>query len=146
MKRLFKNILCPVDFDDNSVAILKLAAELSEEADGTLWLLHVIPVLVAEAGVPLEPFPISEQDAKAKLEEIARDHLGEKARHQILVRVGDPARVILKVAEERNVDSIVMATHGRKGIGRLLLGSVAEQVVRGSTRPVLTVRPKPDGT
>jgi nucleotide-binding universal stress UspA family protein len=54
---------------------------------------------------------------------------------------GDPAKAILRAADELKVDSVVMATHGRKGLGRLILGSVAERVVRESPRPVLTVRP-----
>jgi len=63
------------------------------------------------------------------------------ARYEIYTQIGgEPANAILKAVEELGVDSVVMPTHGRKGIGRLILGSVAERVVRESPRPVLTVR------
>jgi nucleotide-binding universal stress UspA family protein len=56
------------------------------------------------------------------------------------LKEGDPATEILRLAEERKVDVIVMGTHGRTGLGRLLMGSVAEQIVRKAPCPVLTVR------
>jgi nucleotide-binding universal stress UspA family protein len=57
-----------------------------------------------------------------------------------VVREGPAAEDILRVAEEKNVDLIVMATHGRSGVRRLVLGSVTEKVIRATARPVLTVR------
>jgi nucleotide-binding universal stress UspA family protein len=141
MKKLFKKILCPIDSADNLTSSLDLARDVAEGPDTTICLFHVIPVVpVLAPGV--SPLTISESEARAKLEKIAREHLAGKAKYEIHIKIdGDPAMAILKTADELNVDSVVMATHGRKGLGRLILGSVAERVVRESPRPVLTVRP-----
>jgi nucleotide-binding universal stress UspA family protein len=141
MTKLFKKILCPIAFDDNSIAALTLARDLTEGRDALIYLLHVVPATtVPISPIPLEPFPQTEHDARAKLEEIARAHLEGKVYYQILSRTGDPARITIQVLEEVGADSIVMATHGRKGVSHFFLGSVAERVVRESPRPVLTVR------
>jgi nucleotide-binding universal stress UspA family protein len=146
MKKFFKKILCPIDSADNLTGSLELACDVAEGADTTICLLHVIPVVpVLAPGV--SPLPISESEARAKLEKIAREHLAGRLRYEIHTKIdGDPAKAILKTADELNVDSIVMATHGRRGLGRLILGSVAERVVRESHRPVLTVRPTAEST
>jgi len=141
MTKLFMKILCPVAFDDNSIAALTMACDLTEGRDATIYLLHVVPTpTIPGSPIPLEPFPQTEHDARAKLEEIARDHLEGKVKYQILSRTGDPARIAIQVLDEVGADSIVMATHGRTGVGHFFLGSVAERVVRESPRPVLTVR------
>lgn len=140
MKKLFSKILCPVDpLDDLSG--LDVACALAQEAgDATLLLLYVIPVVISSApGV--NPLPISQAEAESMLRKIAQEQLEGKVRYQIYTKVGgDPGSVIVKAVEELAADSVVMATHGRKGIGHLILGSVAERVVRESPRPVLTVR------
>jgi nucleotide-binding universal stress UspA family protein len=141
MKKFFKKILCPIDSADNLTSSLDVACDVAEGADTTICLFHVIPVVpVLAPGV--SPLPIPESEARAKLEKTAREHLDGKLNYEIYTKIdGDPAKAILKAADELKVDSIVMATHGRKGLGRLILGSVAERVVRESPRPVLTVRP-----
>ncbi len=141
MTILFKKILCPVAFDDNSITALTVARDLTEGRDATIYLLHVVPTTTIPASpIALEPFPQSEHDARAKLEKLARDHLEGKVKYQILARTGDPARIAIQVLDEVGADSIVMATHGRKGVSHFFLGSVAERLVRESPRPVLTVR------
>jgi nucleotide-binding universal stress UspA family protein len=66
-------------------------------------------------------------------------------RYELATRTGKPAETINQAAEDFDVDLIVMATHGRTGVTRLFLGSVAEHVLRASKRPVITIRPK-DGS
>ncbi|SRR5579875_71326 len=140
--KLFSRILCPVSFDANSAAALDLARELAENNNGIIGLIHVVPAVPIEsAPVPMEPFPQSEHDARAALERLAREHLEGRVRYQLIARSGDPARVIIDAAREFGADSIVMATQGRTGISHLLLGSVAERVVREAPCPVLTIRP-----
>jgi nucleotide-binding universal stress UspA family protein len=78
--------------------------------------------------------------AHAKLALIQQQFLGTQARVELVVREGPAAEDILHVAEEKNVDLIVMATHGRSGVRRLALGSVTEKVIRATSRPVLAVR------
>ncbi|MGO9450408.1 MAG: universal stress protein [Candidatus Binataceae bacterium] len=143
MAKFFKKILCPVDFDDNSMAALHYARDLAKEHDATLYVLHVVFVPVASPGFPLEPYPVvSDEPGKLELEKIAKKYLDGKVRYELACRTGKPAETISQAAEDFNVDLIVMATHGRKGVTHLLLGSVAEHVVRASNRPVLTIRPK----
>ena len=143
MKALFKNILCPIDFDDNSIAALQYARDFAVKNDATLHVLHAVYAPLASPRFTLEPYEgLSEQPGKLALEKIAREHLQGRARYELAVRTGKPADVINQAAEDLNIDLIVMATHGKTGVTRLLLGSVAEHVVRTSKRPVLTVRPE----
>lgn len=141
MQKLFTKILCPISFDENSIAAVEVARELVQDKDAAIYLLHVVPTPpVPATPIPMEPFPQTEHDARVKLQEVAQQHLEGKVKYEILARSGDPARVIIAAVEEVGADSIVMATHGRKGVSHFFLGSVAERVVRESPRPVLTVR------
>ncbi|MGO9058342.1 MAG: universal stress protein [Candidatus Binataceae bacterium] len=140
MKNIFKKILCPVDFDENSIAALDAARDLAVDPDARLYVLHVVRLVLAGFPKELHSYPLTEHDARARLQDIARDHLEAKVRYEVLLRTGDPASVILRAVEELGVDSVVMATHGRTGLGHFVLGSVAETVVRESPRPVLTIR------
>jgi len=136
----FSNILCPVDFDQNSLAAVPYAAELAREHNAALYLLHVIHLHPA-----VEPgFSSGEAEATArtKLEKIGHQKLKVGTRYELLVIAGDPADEVLQAATRLGIDLIVMATHGRKGLRRLVLGSVAERVVREAQCPVLTVKPK----
>ena len=136
-----KKILCPVDFDPNSLAALNFGWRLAEEYGAAISLLHVVPVPFEPSEVSREP-PTSEweQDTRARLAKVAAENLGAGAKYELVMRRGDPARAILEVEKELRPDLIVMATHGRKGLSYLVLGSVAVSTVRKSTVPVLTVR------
>jgi universal stress protein A len=141
MTKLFTRILCPVSFDANSAAALATARDLAAGSDAIIYLLHVVPAApVPSSPIPLELFPQTEHDARSKLQELANAQLEGRVRYEIMARTGDPARVVIAVAQQVSADSIVMATHGRKGVSHFFLGSVTEQVVRESACPVLTVR------
>jgi len=138
MPKLFKKILCPIQFDDNSIAALDQACELAHESDATLYVMNVVFLPLAA----LEPRPdMSEQPSRHALEKLARERLHGKVRYELLVRTGKPAEIINQIAEQLGVDLIVMATHGRTGVSHLFLGSVAERVIRTAKPPVLTIRP-----
>ena len=140
MSKIFNKILCPIGFDRNSVAALKFAHELADPAKGMLYLLHVVSVPRIEP-IMLEPNPVLTKGiAERELKKLVQQHLTSDASYRIITRRGDPASVIVAVAEESNVDLIVMPTHGHTGIERMILGSVAERVVREASRPVLTIR------
>jgi nucleotide-binding universal stress UspA family protein len=146
MPKIFNKILCPVSFDRNSTAALKFADELADPDKSTLYLLHIVSVPRIEP-IMLEPNPVlSEGIAERELEKLAKQHLTSSTSYRIMIRTGDPALVIVTVAEELNVDLIIMPTHGHTGIARMILGSVAERVVREAKRPVLTIRPGSRGT
>ncbi len=139
---MFRKILCPVDFDENALSALDTAIELAREHSGIVHLFHVVAAPMETIGQPLEfePFRAAAEPTKQRLEEIAKERIGDRAQYDVIVVAGDPATEILREAGGPEVDVVVMATHGRTGLRRLVLGSVAERVVRESPRPVLTVR------
>jgi universal stress protein A len=140
MAKTFDKILCPVAFDRNSVAALRFACELVEPETSTLYLLHVVSAPTIET-IVTEPHPIlTEAIAGRELEKIARQHLPSNFPYRIVLRSGDPASLIVAVAEELPADLIVMPTHGNRGVLGLIIGSVAERVVREAKQPVLTIR------
>lgn len=139
------NILVPVDHSPFSEQALEYAAELATKLDAKLTLLTVIGIPtygVPELGVGITASMMDNlvRDNQTALDELAKRY--EAVVGQTLVRAGDARDVILQTAEETKADMIVMGTHGRRGISRALLGSVAEMVVRTSPVPVLTVRGK----
>jgi nucleotide-binding universal stress UspA family protein len=91
--------------------------------------------------VVLEPHPIlTEGIAEREPQKLASVHLPSNFAYQIVLRDGDPASSIVAVAEELQADLIVMPTHGRQGIMHMIIGSIAERVIRKAKIPVLTVR------
>lgn len=135
----FHSIVVPVDFDDSAPGALALARELAVAGDATIHVLHVIAILLAP-GEGASAIAVHEDEVKAALEKIAREQLGG-VRHEVHIRSGDTARAIVEAAHDLGADLIAMPTHGRRGLPRFLLGSVAERVVREAACPVLTVRP-----
>ncbi len=140
MAPIFRKILCPVAFSDNSMAALDQAATLARKDDALLYVMHVEFVPMSTPARLAEYVTVSTQPDKLRLEQIALKRLA-KVRHELVVQVGWPAEVIEKAAEDLDVDLIVMATHERTGIDRLFVGSIAEHVLRTSRRPVLTFGP-----
>jgi universal stress protein A len=137
----YTNILCAFDFDGNSTTALLLASALAMESSATLHILHIARVPTQDMDVPLpfDPDPRWEKEARAKLELIAKDTLKTGVKYVIDVRTGVPDIDIVRAAQELGVDLIVMVTHGRKGIERLVMGSVTEHVVREAPCPVLVL-------
>ncbi len=142
MGKLFNKILCPIDFSPNSIAALEVARQLAVQSKGTVTLLHALlpPVEVGQP-IVLEPMAGGVEVAQ-RLKALAADKLSDKIPSEIDVVVGNAASEIIEGAARHHCDSVVMATHGRTGLKHLILGSVAERVVRESAVPVLTVRPK----
>jgi nucleotide-binding universal stress UspA family protein len=140
---MFNRILCPIDFSPNSLAALDVARRLAEQSKGTLTLLYVEPQPM-EVGQPILLEPIAGIDPKKRLQAIAANKLDGTTAYEIEVVMGDAASEIVQGEARHQCDSVVMATHGHTGLQHLLLGSVAERVVRESAVPVLTVRPNAD--
>lgn len=143
MAAAFEKILCPVDLNPVSLSALHLARRIAVASKGQIVVLYVVPIPIEALGAPitLEPYAIPEQKAKAQLELEVPALLGSDVSHEIVIRTGDPVVQILSAEKEFSVDLVVMATHGRRGLGHFFLGSVAERVVRESPSPVLTIRP-----
>lgn len=142
-----KNILVPVDFSANAERALDYACELAVKLDATVHVLHVvgIPALgVPELGVAVTASMIDQivLDHQAALDKLVDKKRSGGARFgEVILRTGDARDTILQAAHHLGADLIVMGTHGRRGLSRMLLGSVAESVVRTSQCPVLTIRP-----
>jgi len=134
-------ILVPTDLGDAAEHALDYALELARGTGGRVYLLHVVPL---PAGGFSELGALS-REAEARLLEAHQRAVNALAEPRgavaMLVRRGDPRDAIPEAAEGLDADLIVIATHGRRAISRLLLGSVAESVVRTAPCPVLTVRP-----
>ncbi len=137
----FRNILCPVDFDDNSLEALDVAANVARQNDGIVFVLHVVPMMAAPTGMSayVEMYKGLEETARDKLKDIAHRRL-TGLKYELLTDTGSPAAIILRTEKSAGADLVVMATHGRRGFSRFFLGSVAELVLRESICPVLTVR------
>src|SRR5579884_1107109 len=136
-------VLHPTDFSENSEYAFQVACELARDYKARLVLLHVMaPPMVIYAGgpVPAEAWPSIDQ-VQEKLRELHGQ--AHQVRVEAQVMEGDPVDMILRAAEETDCDVIVMGTHGRTGLGRLLMGSVAEAVIRKAPCPVLSVKPVP---
>jgi len=136
----FSKILCPVDFDQNSLLALQIATELTQENKATLDLLHVVAIPPGPE-VAL-PFGKMENTARTRLERLARQKVSSKVPCQVEIMTGDPGAEIIQAAKRLGTDLIVMATHGRKGLRHFVLGSVAEHVIREAPCPVLAVKAK----
>lgn len=137
----YRNILCPVDFDDSSMDALETAANLCRQNDGTIFVLHVVPMVTQPMGAPVyvDLYQGQEEAALKRLKEIARKRLAG-LKYELMTQIGNPSDVILKAEKRTRADLLVMATHGRRGLSRFLLGSIAELALRESTCPVLAVR------
>lgn len=142
MTRNFTTIMVPTDFSYASDAALGYARMLAARFGASLHLLHVVdePGSWSEVYAALPEIQLRlSADAARRLEAMAAC-LPQELHATSAVVCGAPVPSIVKTAEARGVDLIVMGTHGRRGMGHLLLGSVAERVVRLAPCPVLTVR------
>lgn len=134
-----KRILVPIDFSTHSLNALAYARGLAQQFGAELLLLHVIE--------PIQFITVSDvYDEQRRRSDAALTRLGDDLVRQgvkvhIRVEPGVPAHVIVQAAKNSGVDMISMGTHGRSGLAHMLIGSVAERVVRSATCPVLTVRP-----
>jgi nucleotide-binding universal stress UspA family protein len=138
-----KQILVPTDLSEGAAQALDYACELARPLGAQVHLLNVVtvPALgVPELGVALTSSMLDQLvvDSQSEIDRLAQTRCSSQI-GQALVKVGDARDVINQTAKELGVDLIVMGTHGRRGISRALLGSVAETVVRSAPCAVLTV-------
>lgn len=145
-----KKILYPTDFSQYSLAALPYAIGLTQQNDAKLYCLHVVEMpheeyLTSEYMVPLSIPHVPEdkvlRTARARLERFVIENISEidkKVTARVLV--GTPFVEIIRYAREQSIDLIILGTHGRNALASMLLGSVAEKVVRKASCPVLTVR------
>ncbi len=141
-----RNILFATDFSEGSSHALPYALDIAKQYGAKLFLVHVIYDVAKSAGwyVPQvsidEIYQDMERSARAELEKsYINDIKGMKEVEHVVLQ-GIPYEEITKFAGEKKIDLVVLGTHGRRGIDRMLFGSTAEQVVRSAPCPVLSVR------
>jgi nucleotide-binding universal stress UspA family protein len=134
------NVVVPIDFSDNSLAAVDTALELVAAAS-QVHVIHVLPMLtVADPGVVWEP--VDDESRRSHAEDALRQRLADEKYRGVKVEVtiGDPGHEVADYAQQQHAELIVMPSHGRTGIRRLLIGSVAERVVRLAHCPVLVLK------
>src|SRR5262245_43432498 len=134
-----QKILFPTDFSPASQEALRWATSLARDCGASMLIVHVEEPPMAYGGGEMY-FPIEEnrEELRKSLAQVVPMDHDVPFEHMLLV--GDPAAAIAQTAEKEGCDLIVMGTHGRTGLTRLLMGSVAEAVVRKAKCPVLTVK------
>ncbi len=145
----FRKILITTDMSEFSLAAMEYAASVGLLYAAKLHLLYVLehsPAGAKRYGREADGHPEegqAEADVERELQQFVAHKVGTHIPLIPVVRSGPAPEVITRYAEEEGMDLIVMATHGRTGLRHILMGSVAEKVVRTSGVPVLTVRPQP---
>jgi nucleotide-binding universal stress UspA family protein len=142
---LFQKILIAIDSEPVAAHAADIAAELARLAEAEMAFIHVIdPELVNAADTGIQPavFAASVKEEAKKLIDDFRKRLPPQATALDFIQVGSPLTEIVKAAKDWPADLIVIGSHGRAGIKRALLGSVAEGVMRHAPCPVLVVRAK----
>jgi nucleotide-binding universal stress UspA family protein len=144
---MFSKILCPVDFSEASPAIAKTARELAQKFDAEIIVVYVAPSMIQyeifdlpAASLPQLVGDIVSGAEKTMAEFVTSHFTGVRATGKVVS--GDAAEAIVNLSQSEGADLIIMATHGRQGLNRLLFGSVAEKVVKTSPIPVMTIRPQ----
>ena len=141
-----KKLLAPTDFSDTSVETVVNASELATHFGAELLIAHVIPPIPTLPSDPHYNFEVPayqdalRENAQRQLAETVEGHVSDQVRTRTILSHGDPAKEIVRIAKEEQIDMIVIATHGLTGWQHLVFGSVAEKVVRTAKCPVLTVR------
>ena len=144
---MFKKILCPVDFSQFTQEVVDYAVDLAKKYGAELHVMHVVPNMTYFT--PYESFLTPENLVaveKKIQDDVERDFAKLLKNTDIptktAIRTGVAFVEIIDYAKTESIDLIVMGTHGRSGIEHILIGNVAEKVVRKSPCPVMTIRPK----
>ena len=138
---LWKKLIVPTDFSACSQPALAAAADLQQRSGAEVVLLHVTEP--AYEGLRVQTGELHgqmKQAAEIALKKITAEHFSHAAKVRLLVKEGRPADVICRVAAEEAADAVIIPTHGHSGLKHVLLGSVAEKVVRHAPCSVLVVR------
>lgn len=143
----FKRILFPVDLTENSDKLVPYVLTMAQTFSAAVHVLFVVRIFQYFTDIYVAPPSISVfenelvEGARKKMVEFTQTHFAEVPQAQSKVLLGDPSDVILEYIDEHQMDVVIMGTHGRKGLDRVLFGSVAERVVKNSRVPVLVINP-----
>ncbi len=143
MPREFKTILCPTDFSNHSARAIEYGVRFARSSQGLLLLAHVIHIPTEHYRDQLGhvmPFDDLKIGVQLKLQEMRDKYVGDYDKCELITEIGDPYEQLMGIVDKRNVDLLITSTHGRTAIDHLVMGSVAEKIVRHSTCPVFIVR------
>jgi nucleotide-binding universal stress UspA family protein len=144
-----KNILIPTDFSKYSDAALNIAADIAATYDANIYLLHAVDNTITrksiDYGISYEEIKQLEENSvnssAEKLKKLSANIIkNDKIKIFHVTKIGDPAEVILKEQKAKKIDLIVIPSHGRSGIVRYLMGSVATKVTKSAKCPVMLVK------
>ena len=144
-----QKIVCALDLSEHSRQVAEYATMLAKMSGASIVAVYAAPTLTQYTGFHVPPNTIDSfvgeivSGAEKAMADFVAEHFPD-VQVKAEVVVGYAAEEILSLAENEDADLIVLGTHGRKGIDRILFGSVAEKVVKNSSRPVLTIRPADD--
>jgi nucleotide-binding universal stress UspA family protein len=137
-----RTVLYPTDFSEGSNFAFRLACTLARDYSARLIVVHVaepiVPIYADGVIIPPPDVDVDKEPLRAKLHQLVPRDPNVRVEHRLAE--GDAATEILRLAKETQADVIVMGTHGRTGLARVLMGSVAEQIVRKALCPVVTVK------
>ncbi len=142
-----KTILVPVDFSEVAPVLAKWAKGFAKQLNAKIILTYVLEDLSTYEGIFVDLKTLTElentlyEGAKKSMEDFLKEHFSDFPDVEPVLEKGDVVETILRVAQEKGADMIVIGTHGRKGLDRILFGSVAEGVVKNSPIPVVTLNP-----
>lgn len=143
-----KSILIPLDLSDHSKKLIMYGRSLAETYGAELHLLHVVRVFEPYQGVDYIPGPniyAAQEELMNNMNQTLNQFVGENfpesPRPKTTLAGGNAAREILRYIEENDISLVVMGTHGRRGLDKVVFGSVAQRVVQESPAPVLTIKP-----
>ncbi|MHB8906614.1 MAG: universal stress protein [Melioribacteraceae bacterium] len=143
--KLIRNILAPIDFSDYSKNALKYASQFAKEFNAKLYLIYVVEPMIYPADFSMGQIAIPSTDvdlharAEEELNNLAKT-IDPSLKVETTIRTGKPFVEIIEEAKEKDIDLIIIASHGHTGVEHLLFGSTAEKVVRKAPCPVLTLR------
>jgi nucleotide-binding universal stress UspA family protein len=144
----FKRILFPTDFSEVTNDVIPIVVEMTKHYNARLYVLHVMHDIAQATGWYVPHMSVDElykdmgEAAKKELERCCLEELRSYKDIERVVLRGEPTEEILKFAREHDVDLIIMGTHSRRGLERIIFGSTAEKVLMNSKCPVLTVGPE----
>ena len=146
-----QKIICALDLSEHSKTVAEYACMLAKAMNASIVAVYAAPTLTQYTGFHVPPNTIDSFGGeivsgaeKAMAQFVSENFEGVETKAEVVV--GYAAEEILEIAAKEEADLIVMGTHGRKGIDRILFGSVAERVVKNSHLPVLTIRPSDNYT
>lgn len=146
MTQVINKILVPIDFSDYSKNALRYAAQFAIQFKAKIYLIYVVEPMIypADFSMGQVSLPSADIDIQKRGEEelynLAKSFIDPAVQTEVIIKTGKPFVEINDTATEKDIDLIIMATHGHTGVEHLLFGSTAEKVVRKAPCPVLTLR------